>query len=98
MNKHNRALSLVEVVVAMGLISFAMIVILAFFPVGLGSNRSSAKDTRAAQIVRAITDTIDSQSSTFGAVKCYGLTLDLTSLGTMSTQSSSLNEKLYASY
>jgi uncharacterized protein (TIGR02598 family) len=90
------AFSLVEVVVAMGLISFAMIAILAFFPTGLASNRSSVQETRAAQIARAVAETIDSQCSTFSNVKCYGLTLDLTSLSTMSTSSAA--QKLYASY
>src|SRR2546421_12871682 len=97
MNKQNSkraAFSLVEVVVAMGLISFAMIAILAFFPSGLSSNRSSVQDTRAAQIANAIAGTIDSQASTFSSVKCYGLTLDLTSLNTMAGSAS----LLYASY
>ena len=96
--KRRAGFSLIEVVIALGLISFATIVILAFFPIGLGSNRSSVQETRAAQLVRAITGTIDSQASTFSGVKCYGLTLDLTSLNTMSKRSSRLNEKLYASY
>jgi uncharacterized protein (TIGR02598 family) len=86
--------SLVEVVVAMGLISFAMIAILAFFPSGLSSNRSSVQDTRAAQIANAIAGTIDSQASTFSNVKCYGLTLDLTASSTMADPP----KLLYASY
>ena len=61
---HVAGFSLVEVVVAMGLISFAMIAILAFFPSGLSSNRSSVQDTRAAQIAHAVAGTIDSQSAT----------------------------------
>lgn len=88
------AFSLVEVVVAMGLISFAMIAILAFFPAGLSANRSSVQETRAAQIARAIAETIDSQCSTFNNIKCYGLTLDLTTLNTMAGSAS----MLYASY
>jgi len=97
-NSKRAAFSLVEVVVAMGLISFAMIAILAFFPAGLSSNRSSVQETRAAQIAYAITGTIDSQCATFNDVKCYGLTLDLNSLSTMATTSSALQEKLYATY
>ena len=99
LRSNSRAFSLVEVVIAMGLISFAMIAILAFFPLGLSSNRSSVQDTRAAQIANAIAGTIDSQTSTFNSVKCYGLpALDLTSLNTMGTPSSSLQQKLYAKY
>ncbi len=88
------AFSLVEVVVAMGLISFAMIAILAFFPTGLSSNRSSVQETRAAQIAHAIAGTIDSQCATFNSVKCYGLTLNLTSLNTVAGSPS----LLYARY
>ena len=90
--------SLVEVVIALGVVSFAIVAILAFFPVGLKTNRSSAAETRAAQITRAVTGSIDSQCSTFNSIKCYGLpsNLDLTSLNTMSETTSS--HVLYASY
>jgi uncharacterized protein (TIGR02598 family) len=88
--------SLVEVVVAIGLIGFAMIAILAFLPTGLTSNRLSAGETRAAQLARAIIGTLDSQCSTFGNVNCYGLTLDLSSLNTM--PETTATNVLYASY
>lgn len=92
-----RAFSLVEVVIALGLVGFALIAVLAFFPVGLSSSRSSAGETRAAQLARAIFGTIDSQCATFSSISCYGLsTLDLTSLNTMSETTSS--HTLYASY
>jgi uncharacterized protein (TIGR02598 family) len=90
------AFSLVEVVLAIGLVSFALVAILAFFPNGLVSNRSSVEETRAAQISRAITGTIDSQCSAFSGVKCYGLNLDLSSLNTMAETTAS--NVLYASY
>lgn len=93
----SKAFSLVEVVIALGVVGFALIAVLAFFPVGLTSNRSSAGETRAAQLARAIFGTIDSQCATFSGINCYGLAaLDLTSLNTMSETTSS--HTLYASY
>ena len=78
------------------LLLLPIVAILAFFPTGLTSNRLSVQETRAAQIARAVTGTIDSQSSTFNNINCYGLTLDLSSLSTMSATSNSYI--LYASY
>lgn len=90
------AFSLVEVVMALGLVSFAIVAILAFFPAGLSSNRSSANETRAAQLTKAVIGTIDSQCSTFDNVNCYGLTLNLSSLSTATEKTAS--NILYASY
>jgi type II secretory pathway pseudopilin PulG len=93
-----KAFTLVEVVLSLGLVAFALVSLLAFFPAGLSSNRGSADDTRAAQLARAITGTIDSQcsSTTFSKVLCYGLTLDLGSLST-ATEKAPTNV-LYARY
>ena len=93
-----RSFSLVEVVMALGLIGFAMIAVLAFFPNSLASNRSSVKETRAAQLARAVFGTVDSQCATFGSVNCYGITLDLTSLSTMAEAPGASSHVLYASY
>ena len=75
-----RAFTLVEVVVALGIVSFAIIAVLGIFPLALTSNRSGMNEARAAQLVRAITGTIDAQCATFNNIDCYGQTLDLTSL------------------
>src|ERR1700730_206086 len=91
-----RSFSLIEVVVAIGLIGFAMVAILAFFPTGHSSNRSSAGETPAAQVSRAITETINSQCSAFTTINCYGLTLVLSTLSTMAETTGS--HVLYASY
>jgi len=72
--------SMVEVVVAIGIVSFAIIAVLGIFPLALSSNRSGMNEARAAQLVRAITGTIDAQCATFNNVDCYGRILDLTSL------------------
>ncbi len=92
----NRAFTLVEVVLSIGLIAFAMIAILAFFPTGLSANRSSADQTRAGQLARAVINTIDSQCNTFDAVKCYGLTFNLSTLST-ATETTASNI-LYCTY
>ncbi len=76
----SRAFSLVEVVLALGVVSFAIVAILGLFPVALNSNRAGINEGRAAELVRAITGTIDSQCATFSTINCYGATLDLTSL------------------
>ena len=46
--------SLVEVVVALGVVSFAIIAILGLVPTGLQTSHSSQDETRAAQIAQAI--------------------------------------------
>ncbi|GEM_PF-3681855 len=72
--------SLIEVVMALGIVSFAIVAILGIFPIALSSNRSGMNEARAAQIVRAITGTIDAQSATFSTIDCYGATLNLATL------------------
>lgn len=57
----SRGFSLVEVVLALGVVGFAIVAILGLFPAALSSNRSGMNEGRAAQLVRAITGTIDSQ-------------------------------------
>lgn len=76
----NAGFSLIEVVMALGIVSFAIVAILGIFPIALSSNRSGMNEARAAQIVRAITGTIDAQSATFSTINCYGATLNLTTL------------------
>ncbi len=87
------AFSLTEVVVAIGIVAFAIIAILGLLPLALGSTRSSMNEAREAQIVRAITGTIDAQCASFNTIDCYGAPLDLTSLNKASGPT-----KLYASY
>jgi uncharacterized protein (TIGR02598 family) len=89
---------MIEVVLALGLVSFALVAVLAFFPMGLKSNRSSVSETRAAQLARAVVGSIESQCSTFGSINCYGLSLDLGSLNTISDKTSPNTNVLYASY
>jgi len=86
--------SLVEVVLALGVIAISLVAILGVFPVGLSSNRTSVSDTRAAELANAIFATIDAQSSSFSSVQCYGTTLDLVALSTAAADT----RTFYASY
>ncbi|HSH37486.1 MAG TPA: prepilin-type N-terminal cleavage/methylation domain-containing protein [Chthoniobacterales bacterium] len=72
--------SLIEVVLALGVISFALVAIFGVFPTGLAANRLGISDTRAAQLANAVATMIDSQSTKFSSVDCYGATLNLASL------------------
>ena len=56
------AFSLVEVVLALGVISFAIVAILGVLPVGLQTGHSAQDETRAAQIAQAILASIASQA------------------------------------
>ena len=92
-NRHQTgAFSLIEVVLALGIIAFALVAILGVFPAGLSSNRTSVNDTRAAAVADAVFATIDAQTKTFSSVNCYGTILDLAALSTTDTK------KLYVSY
>jgi prepilin-type N-terminal cleavage/methylation domain-containing protein len=53
-NATERGFSLVEVVIALGVISFAMIAILGLVPTGLHTAHTSQDETRAAQIAQGI--------------------------------------------
>lgn len=86
------AFSLIEVVLALGIIGFSLVAILGVFPTGLSSNRTSVSDTRAAALANAVFATIEAQTKTFSSVNCYGTTLDLAALSTTDTK------KLYVSY
>lgn len=90
----HRGFSLIEVVLALGVVGFSLVAILGVFPTGLAANRSSVSDTRAAQIANAVTATIDAQGAAFSNVQCYGLTLDLAALTTGDADI----RKLYVSY
>jgi type II secretory pathway pseudopilin PulG len=65
------AFSLVEVVLALGVISFAIVAILGVFPVGLGTSRSAQDETRAPQIAQTFFATLDSQPFNTVSVKLY---------------------------
>jgi uncharacterized protein (TIGR02598 family) len=62
--------SLVEVVLALGVVSFAIVAILGIIPTGLQTSHSSQDETRAAQIAQTILSSMASQAQTqFSSVK-----------------------------
>ena len=75
--KRRPAFSLIEVVLAIGVVAFALVAILGVFPAAFRQNRQGISDTRAAQLVNMIVATIDAQSKTFSSINCFGTTLDL---------------------
>src|SRR3954451_24442826 len=58
----NRAFSLVEVVLALGVVSFAIVAILGVIPVGLRTGHSAQDQTRSAQIAQDILASLASQA------------------------------------
>lgn len=85
---HRRAFSLVEVVLALGVISFAIVAILGVIPVGLATGHSAQDETRAPQIAQTILASFASQAPTqFNNVQLSlsgnsSLTFDLTASNT----------------
>ena len=77
-----RGFSLMEVVTALSVISFALVALLGVFPIGLENSRTSVNETRAAQLSRMVFSTL--RSEPFQAVPCFGetQTLDLSVLDT----------------
>lgn len=74
------AFSLIEVVLAIGIVSFALFAILGLIPLGLQVGRSSIEDTRATHIAEQVFATLRKQD--FGSVAFYGQTLNLSELNT----------------
>ncbi len=56
-----RGFSLVEVVLALGVVAFALLAILGVFPVGLTTQHLAQDDTRAAQIAADIFSSVASR-------------------------------------
>jgi uncharacterized protein (TIGR02598 family) len=74
------AFSLVEVVLALGVISFAIVAILGVFPVGLATGHSAQDETRAPQIAQTILASFASQAPTISGTS--SVTFDLTASNT----------------
>jgi len=54
MNRRPSGFSLVEVVLALGVLSFSILAIMGIIPAGLSSSRSSQDETRAAQLAQMV--------------------------------------------
>jgi len=103
---HQRGFSLVEVATSIGVIAFALVALLGVFPLGLENSRLTVGDTRATQIVKTISATL--QSETFTAAECFApedagmAKLDYTKLPATEPANGGLSKDadavLYASY
>lgn len=60
----DQGFSLIEIVLALGIVSFAIVGIMGLFPVAMKSAQESQRETRAAQIARRIFDELQSLPST----------------------------------
>jgi uncharacterized protein (TIGR02598 family) len=68
--KRDKGFSLIEVVLALGVISFAIVAIFGLLPTGLQTSHSSQDETRAAHLAEAILSSMASQAQTqFNSVK-----------------------------
>jgi len=64
MQMRNRGFSLIEIVIAMGIIAFALVAIVGMFPVAMKASRDSRDETHAAMISQLILGQLRSQVST----------------------------------
>jgi Tfp pilus assembly protein PilV len=62
MKDRESAFSLVEVVLALGVVSFAIVAILGLIPLGLQTSHSSQDETRAAQIAQGIFASLEAEA------------------------------------
>jgi len=83
-----RSFSLVEVVLALGVVAFAIVAILGMVPIGLSTGHGAQDETRAAQIAQAVLSSVVSQAQTqFSNIQLQlddnsTTALDLTATGT----------------
>jgi uncharacterized protein (TIGR02598 family) len=99
--------SLVEVVLALGVVAFAIIAILGVFPVGLNASHDSQNESRAAQISQDIFSSLASQSQTkfphlridqsaHGTTPAFSFNVDLDTAHTYDTLAADNNGNLVA--
>lgn len=74
MKPSGNGFSLIEVVLALGIVAFAMLTVIAFLPIGIKSNQISTDETRAANILTLLEADLRTPSTTgtsqfFGGIK-----------------------------
>ncbi len=101
-NASQRGFSLVEVATSIGVIAFALVALIGVFPLGLENTRACIADTRATQLVKMISATLEGES--FIAADCFSPSsgslapLDFRSAGVDTGLSPLPDVTLYASY
>lgn len=89
--------SLVEVVLALGVVGFSLLAIIGLLPIGLQSGRASVQETRANHLAEQIFSTLRSQPFTAANLSLLGGTSTI-DLSTASTASGSQGPQLHATY
>ena len=78
--RKNAAFSMIEIVIALGVISFALVAVIGLLPVGLRASRESIEETRAAAVAQSILETVPSQpfnAASFSSLGSSVLPVDL---------------------
>lgn len=83
---HSGAFSLVEVVMSLGIVSFAMVGIMSLLPMGLATFRDSINTTTQAQIVQRLLN--DALLADYTSLKNYTTNYDESGRGVLSSSSS----------
>lgn len=73
-----KGFSLIEVVIAIGIVAFVLTGLLATFPAGLGAENASQHESRATQFASIVLGSL--QGAPFHDVPCFGERLDLAQL------------------
>lgn len=90
--------SLVEVVIALGVISFALVAIIGLLPIGLASNRGTIQETRANHLAEEIFSTLRSQKFTTVNLALLGSAAGPIDLSAENTAAGAAGITLHANY
>jgi len=90
--------SLVEIVLALGVISFALVAIIGLLPIGLASGRATIQETRANHLAEEIFSTLRSQQFTSVSLASLNSASGAIDLSTENTASGTPGTPLHATY
>lgn len=93
-----RGFSLVEIVLALGVISFALVAIIGLLPIGLASNRGTIQETRANHLAEEIFSTLRSQPFTNVSLALLGNATAPIDLSAQNTPAGAAGISLHANY
>ena len=90
--------SLVEIVIALGVISFALVAIIGLLPIGLASNRGTIQETRANHLAEEVFSILRSQPFTTVSLAFLNSASGPVDLSTEDTASGTTGITLHAGY
>jgi type II secretory pathway pseudopilin PulG len=90
--------SLVEVVIALGVISFALVAIIGLLPIGLATNRGTIQETRANHLAEEVFSTLRSQTFTSVNLTLLGSAAGPIDLSAENTAPGATGVTLHADY